>query len=26
LRKYYPLNEEGWAEYEAWRKIQDREA
>ena len=21
LKKYYPLNEEGWAEYEAWRKI-----
>jgi regulator of RNase E activity RraA len=20
LRKYYPLNEEAWAEYEAWRK------
>ncbi|MFL5807436.1 MAG: ribonuclease activity regulator RraA [Roseiflexaceae bacterium] len=23
LKKYYPLNEEGWAEYEAWRKIND---
>lgn len=22
LSKYYPLNEEGWAEYEAWRKKQ----
>jgi len=22
LSKYYPLNEEGWAEYEAWRKGQ----
>ncbi|MBC8075622.1 MAG: ribonuclease activity regulator RraA [Chloroflexales bacterium] len=22
LRKYYPLNEEGWAEYEAWKATQ----
>lgn len=22
LEKYYPLNDEGWAEYEAWRKTQ----
>ncbi len=22
LRRYYPLNEEAWAEYEAWRKAQ----
>ena len=22
LRKYYPLNEEGWAEYEVWRNSQ----
>jgi regulator of RNase E activity RraA len=22
LKKYYPLNDEGWAEYEAWRKTQ----
>ncbi len=22
LLKYYPLNDEGWAEYEAWRKAQ----
>jgi len=22
LRKYYPLNDEGWAEYEEWRKTQ----
>ncbi len=22
LTKYYPLNDEGWAEYEAWRKSQ----
>lgn len=22
LKKYYPLNEEGWAEYEEWRKQQ----
>jgi regulator of RNase E activity RraA len=20
LKKYYPLNEEGWAEYEAWKR------
>lgn len=24
LKKYYPLNEEGWAEYEAWRKEQGK--
>jgi regulator of RNase E activity RraA len=24
LEKYYPLNDEGWAEYEAWRKTQGR--
>lgn len=23
LRKYYPLNEEAWAEYEVWRKEQE---
>jgi regulator of RNase E activity RraA len=22
LKKYYPLNDEGWAEYEAWKKTQ----
>ena len=22
LKKYYPLNDEGWAEYEEWRKAQ----
>jgi hypothetical protein len=24
LKKYYPLNDEGWAEYEAWRASQVR--
>lgn len=24
LKKYYPLNDEGWAEYEAWRKAKGR--
>jgi DNA-binding PadR family transcriptional regulator len=24
LKKYYPLNDEGWAEYEQWRKIQEQ--
>jgi regulator of RNase E activity RraA len=24
LRKYYPLNDEGWAEYEAWRAQQGK--
>lgn len=24
LKKYYPLNEEGWAEYEAWRKTNQK--
>jgi len=23
LKKFYPLNDEGWAEYEEWRKTQD---
>src|ERR671928_438172 len=26
LAKYYPLNDEGWAEYEQWRAAQDRKA
>lgn len=25
LRKYYPLNDEGWAEYQEWRRAQGLE-